>query len=245
MLFMVIHALIGRQSLVAAVIAGSIPLVVSPTPSTATILPPNSRAQLLSEPGTVPSRAIPYVITPERRAMLNTIRFAEGTWKGGLDVGYRVMFGGGLMPSLDRHPNRVIYRSRYASAAAGAYQFMPFTWNLVKRSIGVRGFGPEAQDQGALFLIQRRKALGLTDAGNLTPLLTAMLAPEWASFPTLAGRSFYGQPVKKYSRLRSFYNVNLQELRRIRDLKRQQLALKLSPPPAICTGSRIACATQL
>ena len=32
--------------------------------------------------------------------MLNTIRFAEGTWKGGLDVGYRVMFGGGLMPSL-------------------------------------------------------------------------------------------------------------------------------------------------
>ena len=112
----------------------------------------------------MPSRAIPYVITPERRAMLSTIRFAEGTWKGGLDVGYRVMFGGGLMPSLDRHPNRVIYRSRYASAAAGAYQFMPFTWNLVQRSIGVRGFGPEAQDQGALFLIQRRKALSLTDA---------------------------------------------------------------------------------
>ena len=245
MLFMVIHALIGRQSLIAAVVAGSIPLVVSPAPSTATLLPPNSRAQLLSEPGTAPSRAIPYVITPERRAMLNTIRFAEGTWKGGLDVGYRVMFGGGLMPSLDRHPNRVIYRSRYASAAAGAYQFMPFTWNLVKRSIGVRGFGPEAQDQGALFLIQRRKALGLTDAGTLTPLLTAKLAPEWASFPTLAGRSFYGQPVKKYSRLRSFYTVNLQELRRIRDLKRQQLALELSPPPAICTGSRIACATQL
>ena len=245
MLFMVIHALIGRQSLIAAVIAGSIPLVVSPAPSTATLLPPNSRAQLLSEPGTAPSRAIPYVITPERRAMLNTIRFAEGTWKGGLDVGYRVMFGGGLMPSLDRHPNRVIYRSRYASAAAGAYQFMPFTWNLVKRSIGVRGFGPEAQDQGALFLIQRRRALGLTDAGTLTPLLTAKLAPEWASFPTLAGRSFYGQPVKKYSRLRSFYTVNLQELRRIRDLKRQQLALELSPPPAICTGSRIACATQL
>ena len=245
MLFMVIHALIGRQSLIAAVIAGSIPLVVSPAPSTATLLPPNSRAQLLSEPGTAPSRAIPYVITPERRAMLNTIRFAEGTWKGGLDVGYRVMFGGGLMPSLDRHPNRVIYRSRYASAAAGAYQFMPFTWNLVQRSIGVRGFGPEAQDQGALFLIQRRKALGLTDAGTLTPLLIAKLAPEWASFPTLAGRSFYGQPVKKYSRLRSFYTVNLQELRRIRDLKRQQLALELSPPPAICTGSRIACATQL
>ena len=90
---------------------------------------------------------------------------------------------------------------RYASAAAGAYQFMPFTWNMVKRSIGVRGFGPEAQDQGALFLIQRRKALLMTDTGQLTPVLAAKLAPEWASFPTLAGRSFYGQPVKKYTRL--------------------------------------------
>ena len=213
MLLMAIHALIGRKSLVAAVIAGSLPLLVSPAPTAATLLPSDSRAQLLSEPDAVPSRAIPYVITPERRAMLNTIRFAEGTWKGGLDVGYRVMFGGGLMPSLDRHPNRVIYRSRYASAAAGAYQFMPFTWNLVKRSIGVRGFGPEAQDQGALFLIQRRKALELTDAGTLTPILTAKLAPEWASFPTWTGRSAYGQPVKSPQDLASFYSSNLRQLR--------------------------------
>ena len=146
------------------------------------------------------------------------------------------------MPSLDRHPNRVIYNSRYASAAAGAYQFMPFTWNLVQRSIGVRGFGPEAQDQGALFLIQRRKALALTDAGVLSPHLAAMLAPEWASFPTLAGRSYYGQPVKKYAHLRSFYDLNLAELRRLRDVKRQALVV---PPPAICTGSRIECATRL
>ena len=175
--------------------------------------------------------------------MLNTIRFAEGTWKGGFDVGYRVMFGGGLMSSLNRHPNRVIYSSRYASAAAGAYQFMPFTWDLVRRSLGVTGFGPEVQDQGALFLIQRRKALGLTDTGNLSPFLAAKLAPEWASFPTLAGRSYYGQPVKKYDRLRSFYNVNLVELRRIRDERR--LALSQAAKPAGCTGSRIACATQL
>ena len=186
-----------------------------------------------------------YVLTPERKALLNTIRFAEGTWKGGLDVGYRVMFGGGLMPSLDRHPNRVIYSSRYASAAAGAYQFMPFTWSMVQRSIGVRGFGPEAQDQGALFLVQRRKALALTDTGFLSPVLTAKLAPEWASFPTLAGRSYYGQPVKKYSRLRSFYELNLKELRRLRDLRRDELASSPSAPPKLCTGSRIACATQL
>ena len=238
---MAISAFIGRQTLSAAVIVGVLPAVCSVLPAQASLLPPASRAQLVHTPEIQPSLAIPYVITPERRAMLNTIRFAEGTWKGGLDVGYRVMFGGGLMPSLDRHPNRVIYSSRYASAAAGAYQFMPFTWNLVQRSIGVRGFGPEAQDQGALFLIQRRKALLLTDSGILSPILAAKLAPEWASFPTLAGRSYYGQPVKKYSRLRSFYDVNLAELRRLRDLKRQALVA----PPALCTGSRIECATRL
>ena len=242
MLFMPTSALIGRCVLQATLVAGMAPLLVTNAPASASLLLPQSRAQLVHGPEIQPTLAIPYVITPERRAMLNTIRFAEGTWKGGLDVGYRVMFGGGLMPSLDRHPNRVIYSSRYASAAAGAYQFMPFTWNMVKRSIGVRGFGPEAQDQGALFLIQRRKALLMTDSGQLTPVLAAKLAPEWASFPTLAGRSFYGQPVKKYTRLRSFYNVNLQELRRLRDLRRQELAQTVEPE--VCTGSRIECATS-
>ena len=128
------------------------------------------------------------------------------------------------MASLDRHPNRVIYSSRYASAAAGAYQFMPFTWAMVQRSIGVRGFGPEAQDQGAIYLIQRRKALPLADRGAMTPQLAALLAPEWASFPTLRGVSYYGQPVKRFSRLRSFYNITLAQLRQVRDERREALA---------------------
>ena len=233
---------IGRQALSAAVIVGVLPSLCSPLTARASLLPPASRSQLIHTFDFRPSRAIPFVITPERRAMLNTIRFAEGTWRGGLDEGYRVMFGGGLMPSFDRHPNRMNYTSRNSSAAAGAYQFMPFTWNLIQRNIGVRGFGPEAQDQGALFLIQRRKALALTDSGILSPLLAAMLAPEWASFPTLGGRSYYGQPVKNYASLRSFYDVNLAELRRLRDVKRQVLVV---PPPALCTGSRIECATRL
>ncbi len=188
--------------------------------------------------------ALPYIITPERRALLNTIRFAEGTWKNGHDVGYRVMFGGSLMGSMDRHPDRVIYSSRYASAAAGAYQFMPFTWDLVKRSLGLRGFGPEVQDQGALFLVQRRKALRLTDVGVMTPQLAAKLAPEWASFPTLRGRSYYGQPVKRFVNLQSFYKVNLSQLRQIRDKRQEALSgddgsKGLKAP--VCTGPKILC----
>ena len=237
----------------AAVVANVLPLLtLNPVQATTVSFPSldsSARSLLVQLPEEKPTRGLPYIITPERRALLNTIRFAEGTWKGGHDLGYRVMFGGGLMPSLDRHPNRVVYSSRYASAAAGAYQFMPFTWKMVQRSIGVRDFGPEAQDQGAIFLIQRRKALPLADSGVMTPTLAARLAPEWASFPTLRGVSYYGQPVKRFDRLQRFYNFSLSQLRRVRDQRRAALSLRPGgqrpfehpgappcPPPTILCG---------
>ena len=154
-----------------------------------------------------------FAITPERRALLNTIRYAEGTWKEGADIGYRVMFGGSLMKTLERHPDRVNYTSGYASAAAGAYQFMPATWRIAVRALDLVGFGPHAQDQAALYLIQKRGAMNLADGGVLTPQLAAKLAPEWASVPTMRGYSYYGQPVVKYGRLKRFYEANLQRLR--------------------------------
>ncbi|HGY5536081.1 MAG TPA: endolysin [Prochlorococcus sp.] len=245
---------------ISAVAAGLIPFPIALSAAQATntqlqsphlppLLPPlpvielSARSQKLSTANEVPSTSLPFIITPERRALLNTIRFAEGTWKNGHDLGYRVMFGGGLMASLERHPNRVIYSSRYASAAAGAYQFMPFTWDMVRRSLGLRGFGPEAQDQGALFLVQRRKAMGLTDTGSMTPLLAAKLAPEWASFPTLNGRSYYGQPVKRFTQLNGFYKFNLAKLRKIRDQHRQDLtdAADGSAQRTVCKPPTILC----
>jgi lysozyme len=48
----------------------------------------------------------------------------------------------------------------------------------------------------------------------MTPELAARLAPEWASFPTLVGSSYYGQPVKRFDDLRRFYEDNLAQLRR-------------------------------
>lgn len=153
-----------------------------------------------------------FPITPARRALLNTIRYSEGTWAGGQDIGYRILFGGSLMRSLERHPNLVIRTARYASAAAGAYQFMPFTWSLASRLLGLQRFSPEEQDQAALLLIQRRGALALADAGRFTPALAARLAPEWASFPTLGGASYYGQPVRRFAELKRFYEDNLAQL---------------------------------
>lgn len=184
-----------------------------------------------------------FAITPERRALLNTIRYAEGTWANGQEVGYRILFGGSLFQSLDRHPNRVMRTARYTSAAAGAYQFMPFTWDMVNRALGMPDFGPESQDQAALFLVRHRGALHLADRGELSPDLVARLAPEWASFPTLAGRSFYGQPVKRLNDLRRFYEQNLAQLRNEAATVWEDVAI-LQRPPA-CSDDSLACQLEL
>jgi muramidase (phage lysozyme) len=182
-----------------------------------------------------------FALTLERRAMLNTIRYAEGTWANGHEIGYRIMFGGGVFDSLERHPDRVNYSSRYASAAAGAYQFMPPTWNMVSRAMGLTGFHPEAQDQAALFLVQRRGALALVDRGEMTPELAARLAPEWASFPTLAGNSFYGQPVKRFDDLKRFYEDNLSQLRNDDQTRWERVAIRQLPPPRPCDDRSLSC----
>jgi lysozyme len=190
----------------------------------------------------LPSAGRVFAITPERRALLNTIRYAEGTWAEGHQVGYRILFGGSLFDSLDRHPNRVMRTARYASAAAGAYQFMPFTWDMVSRALGIPDFQPDSQDQGALFLIQRRGALSLADRGEMTPDLAARLAPEWASFPTLAGHSYYGQPVKRFDDLRRFYEQNLAQLRQEEAVVWEDVAIRQLPPP--CDDDSLSCQLQ-
>jgi len=167
--------------------------------------------------GCDPTKFLPapaYELTPERRALLNTIRFAEGTWTENSRDGYRILFGGRMVPSLKKHPNQIQYSPRYTSAAAGAYQFLPGTWDEASKKLNLSDFGPGSQDQAALYLVERRNALRLADSGKITPMLIAKLAPEWASLPTYSGNSYYGQPVKRYDDLRRFYEDNLANLRR-------------------------------
>lgn len=119
------------------------------------------------------------------------------------------MFGGGTFSDLSRHPDRVIRSGGYASAAAGAYQFLPGTWQSQASRLGLKGFGPAEQDIAALALARNR----LMDIGGLETVrkeglsqrVAAALAPEWASFPTESGRSYYGQPVKSLSALQKYY----------------------------------------
>ena len=147
--------------------------------------------------------------TPEGRALLGVIRYAEGTAKS--RDPYRVLFGGSQFSDLSRHPDRVIRTPGFqrGSSAAGAYQFLTPTWNQQAQKLGLRSFGPVEQDVAALDLARNR----LIDLGGLSYLkqrgLTrealAALAPEWASLPTMEGRSYYGQPVKGASELQKVY----------------------------------------
>lgn len=139
---------------------------------------------------------------------------AEGTILGGRP-GYNVMFGGGRVKDLSRHPDRVVRSGGYASAAAGAYQFMPGTWQGLQRSLGLSDFGPQSQDIGMLKLARDRLLpLGglsaISKANTLTPEIQAALAPEWASFPTATGSSYYGQPVKKAEEIQRFFEQGRQ-----------------------------------
>lgn len=146
--------------------------------------------------------------TPEGQRLLKTIRFAEGT-SG--PKGYQTMFGGGTFNDLSRHPDRVVHGNGYSSAAAGAYQFLPGTWQTQSSRLGLKSFGPAEQDVAALALARNR----LMDLGGLETVrkeglsqrVAAALSPEWASFPTETGRSYYGQPVKSLDALQKYYGA--------------------------------------
>ena len=153
-----------------------------------------------------------YAITPQRRALLNTIRYAEGTWRGGSSEGYRVLYGGAQFKDPSRHPD-IVVRRRYTSAAAGAYQFLPGTWKEAATHLRLSDFGPSSQDQAALYLVERRGVLETVDRRGLDRAVLARLAPEWASLPAANGGSHYGQPVQKDEDLLRFYRTQLAALR--------------------------------
>ena len=123
-------------------------------------------------------------------ALTNTIRTVEGTL--GPD-GYRTMFGGGLFDDMSRHPNSVVHGARHSSAAAGAYQFMPNTWNSVQQKLNLPDFGPDSQERAGDYLIRSRKVDPNVLITNLDQMIQTnnLLAPEWAGLPFQSQPSYY------------------------------------------------------
>ncbi len=144
--------------------------------------------------------------TPEAQKLLQTIRFAEGTAG---PQGYQTMFGGSKFSDFSRHPGQVIKSGRYASDAAGAYQFLSPSWQSHAKALGLSDFSPANQDLAALRAARNRLmpigGLSVLQKEGFSPRVSAALAPEWASFPTESGSSYYGQPVKPLTKLQQVY----------------------------------------
>jgi muramidase (phage lysozyme) len=123
------------------------------------------------------------------------------------------MFGGGTFSNMSRHPDKVVRSGGYSSAAAGAYQFLPGTWQSQASRLGLKGFSPEEQDIAALGLARNRLmdigGLATVQKEGLSQRVASALSPEWASFPTESGKSYYGQPVKKLSDLQKIYGQDV------------------------------------
>lgn len=142
--------------------------------------------------------------TKEQRAMLDAIAWAEG------GVSYRTMFGGGQFDTSKgwKHPDKVIRSGGYASAAAGRYQFMPFTWERAAKALGLKDFSPINQDKAAIWLMDKRLGGNSADIlkkeGVSNRVLNAF-AGEWAAVPVAGGGSFYGQPSRKVKDFRDKY----------------------------------------
>ncbi|MCW5837086.1 MAG: glycoside hydrolase family 104 protein [Labilithrix sp.] len=148
------------------------------------------------------------VVTRHRKALHDSLAFAEGTEGRGKD-GYNVAFTHRQFGSCARHPNMNICAGRLCSTAAGRYQFLKRTWDSVARGIGARNFEPENQEKGANYLIStvRRVNVPANRAMTASEFSNAMskLSYEWASLPP--GR--YGQPNKTQAQMRSDYCRNL------------------------------------
>jgi muramidase (phage lysozyme) len=138
----------------------------------------------------------------------NAIKNAEGS-------DYNVMFGGGRFNDYSKHPDKVIRSGGYASAAAGIGQFMPGTWAGAQKALGLNDFSPQNQDLALAYLARNRLmpigGLSALSKQGMSPEVQAKLAPEWASFPTMSGASYYGQPVKKQAAIQKYYEEGMQK----------------------------------
>jgi len=165
-------------------------------------------------------------ISKNAKALLNTIRWAEGTLKPG---GYNTWFGGRTDMDLTKMTiNEVVAEQKkrlksgeatygkYTSAAVGAYQMMKPEAFAGRAGLNpaTDKFTPENQDKMAIAGYMMGQA-GMSQADIDAPISKqqiAKMAPVWASLPMMNGASRYGQPVKRYEDLVNVYNKNLQGL---------------------------------
>ncbi|WP_066736546.1 glycoside hydrolase family protein [Cupriavidus sp. D384] len=138
-------------------------------------------------------------------AFLDMLGYSEGTDNGRQptkDHGYDVLVGGGLFSGYADHPRQMVDLPRLGikSSAAGRYQLLSRYFDVYKRQLGLKDFGPGAQDAIAVQQIRERRAIPDIEAGRLKDAI-AKCRNIWASLPG-AG---YGQHEHDFNTLRAQY----------------------------------------
>ena len=182
-----------------------------------------SRTESLLNPKETDSSSIANTDQPagplniEQRALLDTVYYGEGTWKGDASTGspmYDMAFAYNQFDNSKPHPGTVYGSAKVSSSAHGAGQFMPDTWREMNDGINAP-MTPANQDAAAIRLATERGQYDFTKpfSGQATNL-----AGIWASFPTAGGRSQYNmddgtpQPSRSLSELTNFYNARKKAL---------------------------------
>lgn len=83
---------------------------------------------------------------------------------------YNVIYGGQTFSDYSHHPDvwvPIPSRPGYGSTAAGAYQFIFSTWNMVAGQAGVSDFSPASQDAGAVQYLTDLGAMPYIEAGDV------------------------------------------------------------------------------
>ena len=172
---------------------------------------------------------------PNAQKYLRMIAMAEGTYKGAKSNPYVVGFGNTRLPHLNAHPGTSLRREftqtdgkKNTSTAAGAYQFMPKTWNGIAKQLGLKDFSPRSQDIGALHLIREKGALNDVLSGRFDSAVQKT-GRVWASLPS----SPYAQPKRSMGFIERALNTvipaaNAQELPQEKRGARQATGIDLS-----------------
>ena len=145
------------------------------------------------------------VSDPNARALLNAIAKVEGT-DGHPNNGYNTMFTGRQF-SGNQHPRQRNSSGRYASDAAGRYQFLSSTWDEYSNG---RDFSPSNQDAVALDLVSKKRKVDLSDGLSMKEIYR--LGQEWASIEGgpkgVPGGSYNGQAKYTAAQFMEIYRLN-------------------------------------
>jgi len=139
------------------------------------------------------------------RAFLRVIRVGEGT---STDIGYRTIYGNVTFNNFSDHPRKAITAGNYTSTAAGAYQMLETTWDLLVKKKGYKDFTPETQDKAAVQLLIIRDSLEYIKKGDIETAIRGAgkknegTNKEWASQP----ESPYGQPTMTMDKAKILFN---------------------------------------